>query len=60
MQQIPCHAFKKNPDGTWSTVETVTISTPNGQVTLAPGQTFRKGVLFMNVDLVALLEQNCT
>ena len=60
MQQIPCDAFKKNPDGSWTTVKAVTITGSTGQIQIAPGQTFKKKVLFMGVDLVALLEANCT
>ncbi len=61
MQQIPCDAFKKNPDGSWSSIKPVTISGPTGgSIKIGSGITFRKGVQFMGVDLAALLDANCT
>lgn len=59
MEQLPCDAFKKNPDGSWSTIKPITIKSDMGEVKLSAGQTFRQGVLFMNLDLVALLNQHC-
>jgi hypothetical protein len=29
-QGIPCHAFRRNADGSWSVVQPVTIQGPNG------------------------------
>ncbi len=60
MQQIPCEAFRKNPDGSWTCIKPVTISGPNGTVKLGAGMTFSPGVAFMGVDLAKLLEEHCT
>ena len=60
MQEVPCDAFQKNSDGSWTTVKPVTISSPMGEVKLNIGQTFRKGVQFMGLDLASLLDENCS
>ncbi|MFC1926853.1 hypothetical protein ACFLWV_03795 [Chloroflexota bacterium] len=60
MLNIPCEAFQKNPDGSWSCVRPVTISGPSGQIQIGPGMSFNRGVLFMGVDLATLLDENCT
>jgi len=39
-QQIPCEAFRKNPDGSWTCIKPVTISRPTGQIQIGPGMTF--------------------
>jgi len=58
-QTIPCNAFQKNPDGSWSPTRQVTISGPNGQGTMNPGVSFRPGVAFMGIDMATALEQQC-
>lgn len=59
MNQFPCYAFKKNPDGTWTCIQQIAIKTPTGEVKIGPGTTFRKGVLFMGIDLAKLLDEKC-
>lgn len=59
-QQIPCDAFQKNPDGSWTCIKPVTISGPTGQIQIGPGMTFNRGVQFMGVDLAELLDKYCT
>jgi hypothetical protein len=56
---IPCSVFQKNPDGSWSAKQQITITGPNGQVTISPGVSYRPGVAFMGIDLAAQLEQQC-
>jgi len=59
MDRLPCEAFRKNPDGSWTTTKQVTIEGPSGKVVLAPGQTFREGAQFMGLDLASLLNEQC-
>jgi len=55
-----CSAFQKNSDGSWSSVKSVTITSPQGgQIQIGPGMTFRAGVLFMGLDLAKYLDQIC-
>jgi len=67
MAQVPvtpqdiCSAFQKNPDGSWTSVKSVTITSPQGggQIQIRSGMTFRGGVLFMGLDLAKYLDQIC-
>jgi hypothetical protein len=52
----PCDAFRKNADGSWTSIETMTIS----GVEVGPGVTFRQGVPFKDLDLATWLDQNCS
>lgn len=54
-----CQCFQRNPNGTWTCLQAVTISGPNGQIGIGPGMTFSRGVAFMGVDLAAWLDDNC-
>jgi hypothetical protein len=56
---FPCHAFRPNPDGSWTVVQPVAIQVSNGLVELTPGATFPRVVAFGNFDLVALIERHC-
>ena len=61
MQESPCSAFKKNPNGSWTCIKPVTISKPDGgQVSLSPGITITRGVSFMGLDVAKWLDENCT
>ena len=52
--QIPLSSFKKNPDGSWSPIQSIMI----GNITVSPGMNFRKGVLFNGLDIVDELEKH--
>lgn len=54
-----CNAFRKNSDGSWSSIASVTINGPNGQIQINAGMTFTHAVQFMGVNLAAWLDQNC-
>ena len=56
---LNCIDFHRNPDGSWSTVRTVTITTRSGQVTLKPGISLRPGISFSDVDVAAQLDTQC-
>ena len=61
MQSFPCDAFRRNANGTWTSVRAVTISREGGgQIQIGAGVTFSRGVLWMGVNLAALLDANCT
>lgn len=51
-------AFKKNDDGTWTSLQTTFVNSPVGEVRIKPGMTFKPGRTFIGVDVVALLEKN--
>ena len=54
-----CDSFRRNPNGSWTSVAAVTIQGPAGQVQIGPGMTFTRGVIFMGLDLAAWLDENC-
>jgi hypothetical protein len=49
-------AFRRNPDGSWVCVRSVTFDGPGGRMQVAAGSTFCRGRLFMGVDLARYLE----
>jgi len=54
-----CSQFRKNPDGSWTSIDAVFIEGPNGKINVGPGMTFRQGALFLGLDLAAWLDSNC-
>jgi len=58
-QGFPCTAFQVQPNGMLAVVQSVTLTGPNGQITVNPGASFSPGVLWMGVNLYALYQQNC-
>ena len=58
-QQIPCDAFRKNPDGSWTCIKPVSIRSSTGQIEIGTGMTFTKGVQFMGINLAELLDESC-
>lgn len=60
MQESPCNAFKKNPNGSWTCIRPVTLFKPaGGSISLSPGITFKKGVVFMGLKVAKWLDENC-
>jgi hypothetical protein len=50
-------AFQRNVDGSWTCVAPATLDGPNGRIQVTPGSTFARGMIFMGVDIAALLER---
>lgn len=59
MEDDVCAAFKRNPNGSWSCIEAVTIESGSGKIQIGPGMYFSRGVKFMGVDLAAWLDEKC-
>lgn len=59
MMMNVCGAFQKNADGSWTSLEGVTLNAPGGDVQIAPVMTFVPGEPFMGLDIGTWLEQNC-
>ncbi len=60
MAQNICQSFRKNADGSWTSIQSVTITGQGGgQIQIGAGMTFTRGVQFMGLDLAAWLDQNC-
>jgi hypothetical protein len=55
-----CNVFEEKSDGTWSPNRPVTLNGPNGQISMLPGTSFRRGTLFLGLlDLGAQLDRQC-
>ncbi len=58
--ELPCDAFVRHADGSWSPTETVKIRTGNGTVTIGPGVVLNRGMTINGMDWVKELEQRCS
>ena len=59
--EIPCDAFERNDDGSWSVTRPMTVTGSDGSpIQIGPGVTFRPGVSFKGFDLATMLEEQCT
>jgi hypothetical protein len=56
---IRCEPFKKNPDGTWSSVQPADIRTAGGDIRIPPGMIFIKDKPVFGVDVAAYLDEFC-
>jgi len=59
MEKPFCQSFRKNPDGTWTSVHQTLVHTPLVSVLVNAGTIFRPGEFFMGVDMVTRLEREC-
>jgi hypothetical protein len=50
--------FRRNSNGSWTTLRPVRVSGPNGYVQLPANATFGPGVRFMGIDVAAWLNNN--
>ena len=52
-------AFRKNSDGSWTSVRNSDIPTPpDGLTRVGADMTFEKGRTYWGIDIVSLLDQN--
>jgi len=56
---VVCEAFRKNRDGSWTSVQTTIIRAPIGEIRISPGMTFRRGGKLVGVEVAAVLDRNC-
>ena len=57
---IRCEPFKKNPDGSWSSVQPADIRTAAGDIRIPPGMIFVKNKPVFGVDVAAVLDESCS
>ena len=59
-KRIPCDAFKKHDDGSWTPTRDVNVELPDGNVlTVGPAVSFKPGNPIRGLDLAAVLEREC-
>ena len=56
---IPCDAFVKNDDATWSALRSVPIHGVGESLTIREGSVLRPGAAIRGVDLASVLDQQC-
>jgi hypothetical protein len=54
-----CQSFRRNPDGSWTSIYQTRLDTPLVTIQLNAGTRFQPGDYFMGIDLVARLEAEC-
>lgn len=50
-------AFRRNADGSWTCVQGTTFDGPNGRMQVPEGSTYRRGMIFMGVELAKWLDE---
>lgn len=56
---LPCDAFVKNEDGSWSATRNVAVPGPGRVFNVREGALFRRGMSFMGMTLAEDLEKAC-
>jgi hypothetical protein len=56
---IPCDAFVKNSDDTWSALRNVAIQGTGDSLTIRQGSVLRPGAVIKGIDLATMLDQQC-
>jgi HdeA/HdeB family len=56
---VPCDAFVKNPDGSWSALRDAPILDTGQRLTIRGGSVLRPGASIRGLDLAATLDQQC-
>jgi len=54
-----CQAFRKNSDGSWTSIASVSIQRAEGSIQVGPNMNFRQGAELMGLDLATWLDENC-
>ena len=50
--------FVHHPDGSWEPRQSVRIQTDQGSIEMNPGTRFRRGILFMGLDVAKLCDED--
>jgi hypothetical protein len=56
---MPCDAFIRNADGSWTAMRDVPVSGMGRKLVLRQGSELRPGAAILSVDFATLLEQQC-
>jgi len=55
-----CDAFRKNPDGSWTSIRAVPLKVGNRTIVISQGMTFKRGEPFLAVDVAEWLDEHCS
>ena len=56
---LPCDAFIRNADGSWTTIRDVPVGGMGRKLVLRQGSELRPGAAILSVDFATLLDQQC-
>ena len=56
---IPCDAFAKNPDGSWTATRNVAFPGPGRNFNIQQGATFTPNMSFMGLNMASVLDRGC-
>ena len=56
---VPCDAFRSNPDGSWTALYNVRFPNPGQPLNLIGGSVFRPGNYILGNDIAATLTESC-
>jgi len=56
---LPCDAFQKNPDGSWSAMRAISIFAGGRNLPIREGARFKPGAAFLGTDIAEQLDQTC-
>lgn len=56
---LPCDAFVKNADGSWTAIEDAAIQDTGAKLTIRRGSILRAGAAIRNLDLATMLDREC-
>lgn len=58
--RVDCKAFRKNPDGSWTSVQVTDVYSGIGAIRICSDMTFKKGRTLCGIDIATVLDENCT
>ena len=58
--KLSTEAFKKNSDGSWTSINITDIYAPIGAIRIPPGMKFKAGKTFNGVNLTEVLEKTAS
>jgi len=58
--RVDCGAFRRNPDGSWTSTRVTDIQTPETSVRVNPGILFRKGRILWGLNVADILDEHCS
>ncbi len=56
-ERLIVDSFKKNPDGTWTSIRATPLKRGNRTITIGQGMTFTRGEPFMFIDVAEHLDE---
>ena len=59
MNNLPCDAFRRNPNKSWTVTGSASIEGENQKLRLPMNATFKRGDPVLGIDVAAWLDEHC-